>query len=201
YFDAFTHGVDITLQALTKYVGGHSDLLLGSITVRDQAAYECLGAMQQVVGCAVSPDDCYLALRGMTTLAVRLKAIEEAALAIAHWLAERGEVELVLHPALPSCPGRQIWKRALTGSAGLFSIVLQRQFTKEQVLKFVDSLELFKIGYSWAGVTSLAMAYDFEGNPKRPDYGHRIVRLNIGLEDVEDLKSDLGRAFTEISNP
>jgi cystathionine beta-lyase len=195
YFDAFAHGVDVTMQALTKYVGGHSDLLLGSITVRDKAAYKRLGSTHQLVGCGASPDDCSLALRGMKTLAVRLKALEEAALALARWLAERPEIELVLHPALPSCPGHEFWKRDFTGSAGLFSIVFQRQFSKPQVLRFVDALELFEIGYSWAGVTSLAVAYDFHWSQGRPDYGHRIVRLNIGLEDVDDLKADLARAL------
>jgi cystathionine beta-lyase len=195
YFDAFAHGVDVTMQALTKYVGGHSDLLLGSITVRDKAAYKRLGSTHQLVGCAASPDDCSLALRGMKTLAVRLKALEEAALALARWLAERPEIELVLHPALPSCPGHEFWKRDFTGSAGLFSIVFQRQFSKPQVLRFVDALELFEIGYSWGGVTSLAVAYDFHSSQGRPDYGHRIVRLNIGLEDVDDLKADLARAL------
>jgi cysteine-S-conjugate beta-lyase len=195
YFDAFAHGVDVTMQALTKYVGGHSDLLLGSITVRDEVTYRRLGSTHQLVGCAASPDDCSLALRGMKTLAVRLKAVEESALALARWLTERAEIEMVLHPALPSCPGHEFWKRDFTGSAGLFSIVFQRQFTKPQVLAFVDALELFEIGYSWAGVTSLAVAYDFHATPGRPDYGHRIVRLNIGLEDVEDLKADLARAL------
>jgi len=200
YFDAFAHGADITMQALTKYVGGHSDLLLGSITVKDQAAYERLGATHQVVGCAASPDDCSLALRGMKTLAVRLKHIEEAALELGKWLAGRPEIELVLHPALPSCPGHEFWKRDFTGSAGVFSIVFQKRFSKEQVLRFVDSLELFKIGYSWAGVTSLAVAYDFHGLPGRPDYGPRIVRLSIGLEDVEDLKADLGQALSKAAS-
>jgi cysteine-S-conjugate beta-lyase len=195
YFDAFAHGVDVTMQALTKYVGGHSDLLLGSITVRDEAAYKRLGSTHQLVGCAASPDDCSLALRGMKTLAVRLKAVEESALALARWLTELPEIELVLHPALPSCPGHEFWKRDFTGSAGLFSIVFQKQFTKPQVLAFVDALELFEIGYSWAGVTSLAVPYDFRATPGRPDYGHRIVRLNIGLEDIEDLRADLSQAF------
>jgi cystathionine beta-lyase len=195
YFDAFAHGVDVTMQALTKYVGGHSDLLLGSITVRDEAAYKRLGTTHQLVGCASSPDDCSLALRGMKTLAVRLKALEESALALARWLAQRPEIELVLHPALPSCPGYEFWKRDFTGSGGLFSIVFQPRFTKEQVTKFVDALELFKIGYSWAGVTSLAVAYDFHSAKNRPAYGHRIVRLNIGLEDVEDLRADLAQAL------
>ncbi|HTM41877.1 MAG TPA: cystathionine beta-lyase [Terriglobales bacterium] len=195
YFDAFAHGVDITMQALTKYIGGHSDLLLGSITVRDQAAYERLGSTHQLVGCAVSPDDCSLALRGMKTLAVRLKTIESATLELARWLAGRSEIELVLHPALPSCPGHEFWKRDFTGSAGVFSIVFHRRYSKPEVLAFVDQLELFEIGYSWAGVTSLAVAYDFQGTPARPDYGHRLVRLNIGLEDVADLKADLEQAL------
>jgi cystathionine beta-lyase len=197
-FDAFAHGVDITMQALTKYVGGHSDLLLGSITVKDQAAYERLGSTHQVIGCAASPDDCSLALRGMKTLAVRLKHVESAALELARWLAKRKEIELVLHPALPSCPRHEFWKRDFTGSAGVFSIVFRREFSKEQVLRFVDSLQLFKIGYSWAGVTSLAVAYDFHGLPGRPDYGARIVRLSIGLEDVEDLRADLEQGFATI---
>ena len=195
YFDAFAHGVDVTMQALTKYIGGHSDLLLGSITVRDEAAYKQLGSTHQLVGCAASPDDCSLALRGMKTLSVRLSALEQSALNLAKWLAQRPEIELVLHPALPSCPGHEVWKRDFTGSSGLFSIVFQRQFSKQQVLHFVDALELFEIGYSWAGVTSLAVAYDFHSAKNRPDYGHRIVRLNIGLEDVEDLRADLTEAL------
>src|SRR5882672_9051761 len=198
YFDAFAHGMDVTMQALTKYVAGHSDVLLGSVTVRDEQLHKRLGEMHNLLGYAVSPDECSLALRGMKTLAVRLQAIENTALKVAGWLAGRPEVELVLHPALSSCPGHEFWKRDFTGSAGVFSIVLQRQYTKEQVLRFVDTLELFKIGYSWGGVTSLAVAYDLRGNAERPDYGHRIVRLNIGLEDVEDLRADLERGLERL---
>ena len=197
YFDAFAHGVDVTMQAITKYVNGHSDLLLGSITTREETAWRRLGATHQLVGCAASPDDCSLALRGMKTLAVRLKAIEDTALTLARWLSERPEIERVLHPALPSCPGHEIWKRDFTGSTGVFSIVFQPQFSKAQVQGFVNKLELFEIGYSWAGVTSLAVAYDFHATRGRPDFGHRIVRLNIGLEDVSDLKEDLARALEE----
>jgi cystathionine beta-lyase len=191
YFDAFAHGVDVTMQAVTKYIGGHSDLLLGSVTVKEEAIWQKLGAAQQLVGIAASPDDCSLALRGMKTMAVRLKAIEAGALEIARWMAARSEIETVLHPALESCPGHALWKRDFTGSAGVFSVVFAKSFTKEQVLRFVNSLQLFKIGYSWGGVTSLAVAYDFGGSKGRPDYGHRIVRLSVGLEDVEDLKRDL----------
>lgn len=199
YFDAFAHGVDITMQALTKYVGGHSDLLLGSITTRDKALFESLGATQQLVGCAVSPDEASLALRGLKTMAVRLKAIEISALELAQWLATRPEIELVLHPALTSCPGHEFWKRDFSGSTGVFAIVFKPGFAKEKVLSFVDALELFEIGYSWAGVTSLAVAYDFRGNKNRPDYGHRIVRLNIGLEDVEDLRNDIRQALDHLN--
>ncbi|PWT72442.1 MAG: cystathionine beta-lyase [Proteobacteria bacterium] len=196
-FDAFAHGVDVTMQALTKYVGGHSDLLLGSVTVRDKQLYERLGYTQQLLGFATSPDDCSLALRGMKTMAVRLSAIEQSALTIAHWLATRDEIELVLHPALPSCPGHESWKRDFTGSSGVFSFVFKPQFTKKQVQKFVDDLDLFDIGYSWGGVHSLAMSYDFQTH-RRPAYGHRIVRLNIGLEATDDLQSDLEQSLSKM---
>jgi cystathionine beta-lyase len=199
YFDAFAHGVDITMQALTKYVGGHSDLLMGSVTVKDPQLYQRLGATQQLLGSAASPDDCSLALRGMRTMAVRLKHIEASAVQIARWLAARPEIERVLHPAVEGSPGHELWKRDFTGSTGVFSIVFKPAATKAQVLQFVDGLELFEIGYSWAGVTSLAVAYDFHGSKGRPDYGHRIVRLNIGLEDTEDLIEDLERSLERIS--
>ncbi|MFY9951386.1 MAG: cystathionine beta-lyase [Candidatus Sulfotelmatobacter sp.] len=198
YFDAFAHGADITMQALTKYVGGHSDVLLGSVTVKDPKLYQQLGGTQQLLGSASSPDDCSLALRGMRTLAVRLKYIEASALRIALWLAERPEIERVLHPALEGSPGHEIWKRDFTGSAGVFSIVFKSESTKAQVRRFVDGLELFEIGYSWGGVTSLAVAYDFQRAKGRPDYGYRIVRLNVGLEDTEDLIEDLKRTMGRV---
>ncbi|MFZ0318285.1 MAG: cystathionine beta-lyase [Candidatus Sulfotelmatobacter sp.] len=199
YFDAFAHGVDVTMQALTKYVGGHSDLLMGSVTVQDPTLYQQLGATQQLLGSAASPDDCSLALRGLRTMAVRLKHIEASAVQIARWLALRPEIERVLHPALEGSLGHELWKRDFTGSAGVFSIVFRPETSKAEVLAFVDGLQLFEIGYSWGGVTSLAVAYDFHGSKGRPDYGHRIVRLNIGLEDTEDLIEDLGRCLERIS--
>ncbi len=197
--DAFHHGVDITMQAVTKYIGGHSDLLLGSITVRDQSLYQKLGTAQQNIGCAVSPDDCSLALRGLQTLAVRLSHIETSALTIAKWLAARPEIDRVLHPALPSCPGHEFWKRDFLGSSGVFSIVFKPGPTQEQVHAFVDALKLFKVGYSWAGVTSLAVAYNIGRIPGRPPYEHRIVRLNIGLESTEDLIADLEQALKSLA--
>ena len=196
--DAFQHGADITMQALTKYVGGHSDLLLGSVTVRDEALHEKLGAAQQVLGACVSPDDCSLALRGLQTLAVRLAAIETSALAVAKWFAARPETQMVLHPAMESCPGHAFWKRDFMGSSGVFSVVFKPGPSKEQVFAFVDALQLFKVGYSWAGVTSLAVAYDFSSMRSRPAYDHRIVRFSIGLESTEDLIADLDHALARL---
>jgi cysteine-S-conjugate beta-lyase len=198
--DAFSHGVDVTMQAVTKYIGGHSDLLLGSITVRDDMLYHRIGAAQQIIGCAVSPDDCSLALRGLQTLAVRLSAIEASALSIARWLHSRPEIELVLHPALPSCPGHVFWQRDFLGSSGVFSIVFRPGPSQEQVQAFVDALKLFQVGYSWGGVASLAVSYNIGRIPGRPPYDHRIVRLNIGLESTDDLIADLEQAFPKLSD-
>jgi cystathionine beta-lyase len=216
YLDAFAVGMDVTMQALTKYVGGHSDLLLGSVTVRPEQLdsqiasrngnakmsareiYQRLGDTHQVLGYASSPDDCSLALRGLTTMAVRLKAVEQNALALAQWLSGRPEIETVLHPALPSCPGHEQWKRDFTGSSGLFSVVFKPQYSKDQMLAFIDALRLFKIGYSWGGVTSLAMTYDLQ-SPKRPAYGSRLVRLYTGLEAIEDLIADVEQALAKFT--
>lgn len=196
-FDAFAHGVDITMQALTKYVGGHSDLLLGSVTIRDDTHYAALGDTHQLLGMAVSPDDCSLALRGLQTLGVRLQQLEESALTVARWCAEQPEVEMVLHPALPDCPGHDLWERDFTGSASVFSVVFTTQIGSEAIVRLVDSLTLFKIGYSWGGVTSLAIPYFDLARRYRP-YGSRLVRFNIGLEAVDDLLADLERGFTTL---
>ncbi len=196
-FDAFAHGADITMQALTKYVGGHSDLLLGSVTVRDPALYEAVGDAHQLLGMGVSPDDCSLALRGLQTLAVRLKQLEDATLAVARWFAEQPEVDLVLHPALPTCPGHKFWQRDFSGSASVFSVVFAAAVSSDAILRFVDRLSLFKIGYSWGGVTSLVMPH-FDLRRTYRAYGDRLVRFNVGLETVDDLLADLEQAFSAI---
>jgi cystathionine beta-lyase len=196
FFDAFAHGVDVTMQALTKYVGGHSDLLLGSVTVRSEEAYERVGVTHDRLGLGASPDDCSLALRGLETLGVRLAALERNTLQVATWLAEQPAVARVLHPALDSCPGHETWRRDFTGSTSVFSIVLAEGSDQEGVRAFVDALRLFQIGYSWGGVHSLAVPY--AGLARRYDAGYedRLVRLNIGLEAPRDLIDDLARAFT-----
>ncbi len=193
-FDAFAHGVDVSMQALTKYVGGHSDLLLGTVSARDTAAYDKLGPIYQQLGLAVSPDDCSLALRGLQTLAVRLDVLEQSTLKVAHWLAAHPLVSRVLHPAMASCPGHDIWARDFTGSTSVFSFVFDDHIRAEQVIDFINHLEIFRIGMSWGGVHSLAVVYPDLIRPNQ-DFAGRIVRLNIGLETVDDLISDLEQAF------
>ena len=194
YFDAFAHGVDVTTQALTKYIGGHSDLLLGSVTVRDVADYERIGSTMQMLGMSVSPDECSLALRGMQTLGVRLAVLERSTLEVARWWSERAEVARVLHPALPSCPGHDVWRRDFTGSASVFSVEFRPEIRRSRVRAFVDALELFEIGWSWGGVTSLAVPV----NPPRtatPRAAGALVRFNVGLEEPSDLIADLERGL------
>lgn len=193
-FNAFAHGVDVSMQALTKYVGGHSDLLLGTVSVRDEAHRRTIGETHRLLGLAVSPDDCSLALRGLQTLGLRLERLQRTALAVARWLAERPEVESLLHPALPGSPGHEIWRRDFDGSSSVFSIVLRADLGRDVVTRFVDGLRMFKIGFSWGGVTSLVMAYD--SVPRGGvDVGPRLVRLNVGLEDADDLIADLAAAL------
>ncbi|HEY2634503.1 MAG TPA: cystathionine beta-lyase [Steroidobacteraceae bacterium] len=199
-FDAFAHGVDVSMQALTKYVGGHSDLLLGTVSVAGAAAYEAVGPVYKQIGMAVSPDDCSLALRGLQTLGVRLERLEKTALEVAEWLAKHPNIKAVLHPALPSCPGHEYWRRDFTGSSSIFSVVFDARFTPAQVISFADRLTLFKIGFSWGGVTSLVIVYpnlDRAGQ----DYGGRLVRLNVGLEESSDLIADLDQALNTMDAP
>ena len=192
-FDAFAHGVDVSMQALTKYVGGHSDLLLGSVSVRDDAAYTKLGSIYQQLGLAVSPDDCSLALRGLQTLAVRLEALEKATLIVANWLTNHPQIDKVYHPALPSCPGHDVWARDFKGSTSVFSFTFKDTVSATKVVDFINALNVFKIGMSWGGINSLAIVYPDLQRPDQ-DFGGRIIRLNIGLEAPNDLIADLDQA-------
>jgi cystathionine beta-lyase len=199
-FQAFEHGVDVSVQALTKYVGGHSDLLMGSVTVREEALLQRLGETRARMGFSVSPDECSLALRGIQTLAVRLRHAEASALVIANWLAAQPEVQTVLHPALESCPGHELWKRDFSGASGLFSFVFRPQFSGAQVRAFVDALDLFEIGYSWAGTTSLAVTYNLNHSRGASPYADRLVRLSIGMEETNDLIADLKQALARMQD-
>ena len=197
-FDAFAHDVDVSMQALTKYVGGHSDLLLGSVSARNELAYDRLGPIYKQLGLAVSPDDCSLALRGLQTLAARLDVLERNSLEIARWLADHPLIAQVLHPALPSCPGHDVWTRDFSGSTSVFSFVFKDAISADYVVDFINQLKIFKIGMSWGGVNSLAVVYPDLQRPNQ-DFGGRIVRLNIGLEGAEDLTGDLAQAMAKAS--
>jgi cysteine-S-conjugate beta-lyase len=199
-FDAFAHGVDISMQALTKYVGGHSDLLLGTVSVARGAAYETIGPVYKQLGMAVSPDDCSLALRGLQTLGVRLERLEKSTLQVARWLSQQPHIKTVLHPALPSCPGHEYWLRDFSGSSSIFSVVFADGCSAGQVMAFADRLKLFKIGYSWGGVTSLALVYPTLDRPGQ-DHAGRLVRFNVGLEEPSDLIADLSQAFSTMTSP
>ena len=193
-FDAFSHGIDVTMQALTKYVGGHSDLLLGSVTVRDNDLHRKLGDVYQLLGMNSSPDDCTLALRGLSTLAVRLDQLEISTVKVARFLSEQREIERVMHPALPSCRGHELWKRDFKGSASVFSVLFKENVSPESIIRFIDELKLFKLGFSWGGVTSLVMRYE-KIERTSPVPARRIVRFNVGLEAISDLIADLTSAW------
>ena len=192
-FPAIEHGVDISVQALSKYVGGHSDLLLGSITANQQW-YERVQETVWQFGHAAAPDDAWLTSRGLRTLSVRLKRHEESALKIASWLGEQPQVSRVLHPAFESCPGHEYWKRDFKGSAGLFAFALHGG-SPEARDRLIDGLVLFGIGYSWGGFESLAIPGEPPRSTTNPDWGCPLVRLQIGLEDPDDLIADLAQAL------
>lgn len=194
FFTAIEKGVDITILAATKYVVGHSDVMIGSVTTTEQY-WTSLRRTAQQLGQVCSPDDAYLANRGLRTMAVRLKTHEQSALKIAHWLQGQPQVKTVLHPALPSCPGHEIWKRDFTGSSGLFSFVIDG--SKAKAAAFIDALSLFGIGYSWGGFESLALPVHPERDRTAVPWNEEggVVRLQIGLEDADDLIADMAQAF------
>ncbi len=195
FFPAIEKGVDLTILAATKYVVGHSDVMLGSVTAAP-GHFAKLRDMSHLLGQVASPDDSWLGSRGLRTMAVRLAQHQRSALEIARWLEDRPEVAQVLHPALPSCPGHAIWARDFKGSSGLFSFVLNGGDEAARAA-LIDRLDLFGIGYSWGGFESLAIPAD----PARirtaapRDYAGPMVRLQIGLEDTADLIADLERGL------
>jgi cystathionine beta-lyase len=191
-FPAIAAGVDISILAGTKYVGGHSDVMLGSATANEEH-YEHLQQASWDLGHSLAPDDAWLGSRGLRTMGVRLSRHEASALKIAEWLKGQPQIGKVLHPALPDCPGHEYWQRDFSGSSGLFSFEL-RDTTREQRHAFVDRLELFGIGYSWGGYESLALPVDPYRTLGEPPAAN-LVRLHIGLEDVGDLIDDLASSL------
>jgi cystathionine beta-lyase len=192
-FPALAAGVDLSIVAGSKYIGGHSDLLIGSVT----ATPEWFPRLQRATfdfGHNVGSDDAWLALRGLRTLGVRMERHQASALRIAHWLKERPEVAQVLHPALPDCPGHEYWKRDFKGAAGLFAFSLAGADDAARA-RFIEALELFPIGWSWGGYESLVSPVHPARTATRRDFGGPLVRLQIGLEDPDDLIADLETAF------
>ncbi|HEY3030774.1 MAG TPA: cystathionine beta-lyase [Bradyrhizobium sp.] len=195
YHRSLDQGVDISIQAATKYVGGHSDIMFGTISANARA-WPMITEAIRLLGVCAGPDDVFLALRGLRTLAVRLAQHHRSALEIARWLKTRPEVLRVLHPALESDPGHAIWKRDFTGASGLFSIVL-KPAPQNAVDALLNAVRLFGMGYSWGGFESLIIPFDCAPyrTATRWAPGGPALRLHIGLENVDDLKADLERGF------
>ena len=199
YFRAFEKGVDLSIQAGTKYIGGHSDIMFGCVSA-SEATLPRLKDTMNFIGACVGPDDMFLALRGLRTLGVRLARHNQSGLAVARWLAQRPEVARVLHPALESDPGHAIWKRDFTGACGLFSVVL-KPASQKAVYAFMDALSLFGMGYSWGGFESLVIAFDCAEYRTATAWapGGPTLRFHIGLEDAGDLVADLEQGFAAMA--
>lgn len=199
YLSAPNMDVDVSVQAGTKYIGGHSDVMMGTIALTEEEYIPVRDSVRDL-GYGAAPDDCYLALRGLRTIATRLPLHQDNALKLATWLSDRPEVDRVLHPAFPSCPGHEIWKRDFTGSSGLFGFVLKPSYTKANVAAMLDDMKLFSMGYSWGGFESLIVPYGT--TPPRsaqPWDSGQLIRIHAGLEDVEDLLADLEEGFVRLN--
>ncbi|WP_305822013.1 cystathionine beta-lyase [Massilia brevitalea] len=192
----FDLGVDIVMHALTKYQSGGSDLLMGAVITRDRAVHDKLATAHMRLGLGVSPDDAYLVMRGLPTMKLRFDAHDRAARKVAAWLKNRPEIVRVLHPAFEECPGHAFWKRDFTGAGGLFSVIFDERYTEVQTDRFVDSLELFGLGYSWGGANSLVVPYRMGAIRGNWQEKGTLVRFNIGLEEPEDLIADIERALS-----
>lgn len=198
-FRAFDHGVDIVMQALTKYHSGGSDVLMGAVITRSKDLHHKIERAHMRLGMGVSADDTFLVLRGLPTMKLRFEAHDRSAREIARWLKSRSEMTHILHPAFDDCPGHATWKRDFTGAGGLFSVLFDPRFTEAQTDRFIDSLKLFKIGYSWGGANSLAVPYRIATMRSHWPHQGQLMRLNIGLEDTRDLIADLEQAFATLA--
>ncbi len=199
FFKPFAHGVDVSVQAATKYIVGHSDAMLGIVTCTKEA-WPRLKSSTYELGQTAAPDDVYLAQRGLRTLAVRLKQHWQAGVTLAEWVARQPEVERVLHPGLPGDPGHAIWKRDFTGACGLFGVVLKEGITDRVLCAMIDGLELYGIGASWGGFESLIVPFDPREARTATRWAHKgpCFRIHAGLESVEDLKADLEAGFQRL---
>jgi cystathionine beta-lyase len=198
FFSPHAHGVDMAVEAGTKYLSGHADLLLGLVSA-NEAWFERLHRCVHLMAILPGPEDAFLALRGLRSMELRLREAERQGLALARWLNGRPEVLRVIHPALPDDPGHALWKRDYSGSSGLFSIVL-KPAPEAAVSAFLDGLELFGLGYSWGGYESLAVPFDCTATRTATRFapGGPTVRFSVGLEDIEDLQADLDRGLARL---
>ncbi len=194
YLKPFALGVDVSIQSVTKYISGHSDVLLGAVTVNKNRSKQ-FDDFYTVMGLFASPNDCYLALRGLRTLEIRLKQHEKSALRLARWLETVNLVKHVIHPALATHPQHPVWKRDFTGSSGLFAFIFKENYPEEKIASFINALDLFGIGYSWGGFKSLITAGKYNRSAKSEYSGKTVIRLNIGLEDSDDIMIDLEKGF------
>jgi cystathionine beta-lyase len=194
-FNAFAAGVDISMQALTKFPSGGGDVLMGAVTTRDAALHERLKLTHMRLGLGVAGNDAELVLRSLPTLALRYDAQDRAGRALANWLAARPEVDRVLHPALPGSPGHEHWQRHCSAAAGLFSVMMHPRWSAAEIDRFVDALRLFRLGYSWAGPVSLVVPYDLPTMRSPAPYPGTLVRFSLGFESVADLQADIEQAL------
>jgi cysteine-S-conjugate beta-lyase len=199
YYKSFAHGADVSIQAATKYIVGHADAMLGAITTTEKTA-PLVAKTHEDLGICIGPDDAYLGLRGLRSLAVRLERHQKSGLALAEWLSGRNEVERVIHPALPGDRGHALWRRDFTGASGLFSVVL-KPYSHHAVAAMLDGLSLFGMGYSWGGFESLILPFDPRAYRTATRWEEKgpALRLHAGLEDVEDLKADLEAGFARLA--
>ena len=199
FFDSHKFGVDLSIQAGTKYYAGHSDVLIGTISARTPELYRQLRETWELLGVIIAPEDAFLTLRGIRTMHIRLKEQMPAGIEMANWFAARPEVARVMHPALPNDPGHDLWKRDFTGASSLFAIEL-KPVAQKAVGAMLDGLTLFGMGASWGGYESLALPFDCKGyrTATEPAFQGPTIRFHIGLEDLEDLKDDLDAGFARL---
>jgi cystathionine beta-lyase len=200
YYKPLDHGVDVSVMALTKYINGHSDVLMGAITIHKKH-FKVMYEAFRYMAVNTAPFSCYLVQRGFRTSKIRMDHCFKTALELASWIEKRPEVEKVLYPALPSDENYALWKRDFTGAAGLFSIILDKKYSNESLARMVDKLGYFSMGYSWGGYESLILPFNAENarSATKWKYSNRTcLRINVGLEDIEDLKSDLEAGFERL---